>query len=227
MLATLIAERYAKALLTAAQNEKALGIVGSQAQLLEQALGAAQGVDGFLSDPLAGAPAKLAVLSAAFSGEAHPLMRAFLQTVLEHKRERYLPAILHAFAALLDEAEGRVQALLGTAKPLPPATRRLLEGALSQRLGRTVVLEPYTDRHLLGGAVLRVGDTVFDGSLRSGLTRLGQTLRRGPLPTTPKAPAKKAAVKKTAKTPTKKAAPKKAVAKKTTKKPAAKKSAKK
>jgi F-type H+-transporting ATPase subunit delta len=224
MLATLIAERYAKALLTAAQNEKALGPVGIQAQLLAQALSGAQGVTSFLSDPLAGAGAKAAVLVAAFGEEPHPLMRAFLQTVLEHKRERYLPAILHAFSALVDEAEGRVQARLGTAKPLPPATRKLLEGALSQRLGRTVALEPYTDRSLLGGAVLRLGDTVFDGSLRSSLTRLGQDLRRGPLPRPKAAAVKKAAPKKAN---AKKAAPKKAVAKKTTKKPAPKKSAKK
>jgi F-type H+-transporting ATPase subunit delta len=225
MLATLIAERYAKALLTAAQNEKALSVVGAQAHLLAVALDGAQGVSGFLSDPLAGAPAKLAVFAAAFSEEPHPLIKAFLQTVLEHKRERYLPAILHAFAALLDEAEGRVQAQLGTAKPLPPATRKLLEIALSQRLGRTVALEPYTDRALLGGAVLRLGDTVFDGSLRSGLTRLGQQMRRGPLPKVKVAVAKKKPVAK--KTTAKKATPKKAVAKKTTKKPTAKKSAKK
>jgi F-type H+-transporting ATPase subunit delta len=220
MLATLIAERYAKALLTAAQNEQALALVGGQAQSLADALAGVQGAAGFLSDPLAGAPAKLAVLVAAFGDTPHPLMRAFLQTVLEHKRERYLPGILHAFGALVDEAEGRVQAQLGTAKPLPPATRKLLETALSTRLGRTVTLEPYTDRKLLGGAVLRLGDTVFDGSLRSGLIRLGQQMRRAPLPR-PKALSAK---KKPAAKAKKKAVPKKAVAKKTAPKKAAKKS---
>jgi F-type H+-transporting ATPase subunit delta len=221
MLATLIAERYAKALLTAAQNEKALAPVGEQAQSLAAALAAAQGTAGFLSDPLAGAPAKLAVLTAAFGDAPHPLMRAFLQTVLEHKRERYLPGILHAFGALVDEAEGRMQAPLGTAKPLPAPTRKLLESALSSRLGRTVTLEPYTDRKLLGGAVLRLGDTVFDGSLRSGLIRLGQQLRRAPMPR-PKALSAKKQVKAKKKT-----APKKTVAKKTAKKAAPKKAVKK
>jgi hypothetical protein len=151
-------------------------------------------------------------------------MRAFLQTVLEHKRERYLPGILLAFSALVDEAEGRVKARLGTAKPLPAATRMLLESALSTRLGRTVSLEPYTDRKLLGGAVLRLGDTVFDGSLRSGLLRLGQQLRRAPLP-------RPAAIRSTKKKPAakakKKTAPKKVAAKKTAKKTAPKKAAKK
>ena len=126
MLSTLIAERYAKALLTAAQNEKALQVVGTQAQALASALAHAEGAANFLSDPLAGAPAKLAVLTAAFGDAPHPLIRAFLQTVLEHKRERYLPAILTTFNELLDEHEGRVQAQLGTARALPFATRQLL-----------------------------------------------------------------------------------------------------
>lgn len=224
MLSTLIAERYAKALLTAAQNEKALAPVGQQAQALADALNGAVGATSFLTDPLAGAAAKLAVLNAAFGDAPHPLMKAFLQTVLEHKRERYLPNILHTFTTLLDEAEGRLTAQLGTAKPLPVSTRKLLEGALSKRLGRTVTLEPYSDRALLGGAVLRVGDTVFDGSLRSSLNRLGMKLRQGPLPLP-----KKAAVAKKSPVAKKKAAVKKAPAKKAVakKKLAPKKSAKK
>ena len=225
MLSTLIAERYAKALLTAAQNEKALAPVGRQAQALADALNGAAGATSFLTDPLAGAAAKLAVLNAAFGDAPHPLMKAFLQTVLEHKRERYLPGILHTFSALLDEAEGRLTAQLGTAKPLPASTRKLLEGALSKRLGRTVTLEPYSDRALLGGAVLRVGDTVFDGSLRSSLNRLGMKLRQGPLPL----PKKAAVAKKKSPVAKKKASVKKAPAKKAVakKKLAPKKSAKK
>lgn len=225
MLATLIAERYAKALLTAAQNERALSVVGGQVHALSGALQGAEGATAFLADPLAGGEAKLKVLSAAFGEAPHPLMKAFLQTVLEHKRERYLPGILDAFVALMDEAEGRVNATLGTAKPLPVATRKLLENALSQRLGRKVALEPYTDRALLGGAVLRMGDTVFDGSLRSSLNRLGQDLRKAPVIKATKAPAKKPAAKKAPvkKAAAKKATPKKAVAKKITPKKSAKK----
>lgn len=224
MLATLIAERYAKALLTAAQNERALAVVGGQVHALSGALQGAEGATAFLADPLAGGEAKLKVLSAAFGEAPHPLMKAFLQTVLEHKRERYLPGILDAFVALMDEAEGRVNATLGTAKPLPVATRKLLENALSQRLGRKVALEPYTDQTLLGGAVLRMGDTVFDGSLRSSLTRLGQDLRKAPVVKAVKVAATKKPVAK--KAPAKKAATKKVVAKKTSK-TAPKKSAKK
>jgi F-type H+-transporting ATPase subunit delta len=223
MLASLIAERYAKALLTAAQNEGALAQVGPQALALETALNAAPGAADFLTDPLAGAASKLAVFNDAFAGQPHPLIKAFLQTVLEHKRERYLPVILKAFSALLDDAAGLVKGSLGTARALSTAQKKLIEGELSKRLGRTVALEPYTDKALLGGAVLRLGDTQFDGSIRAGLTRLGRQLRQAPISITkPKA----AVAKKKAPAAKKKAPAKKPLAKKT-KKPAAKKATKK
>ena len=188
MLATLIAERYAKALLRAAQAEKALAEVGPQADGLLQALTAAPGVDAFLRDPIALPEAKLAVMVSAFEGGPHPIFKSFLATVLDQKRERFLPLILGHFSALRDEAEGRSEALFGTARELPVAERKLLEDALSTRLKRTVTLKPYTDKALLGGAVLRLGDTVFDGSLRSRLKRLGQILAAGEPPRPKRAP---------------------------------------
>jgi F-type H+-transporting ATPase subunit delta len=199
MLASLIAERYAKALLRAAQAEKALGDVGAQAQGLSQALQGAEGAQRFLGDPIAEPAAKLAVMAAAFEGGPHAVLRSFLEAVLAQKRERFLPLILKAFLQLRDEAEGRSEASLGTARPLDAGEVALLEGELSRRLGRQVTLKPYTEKELLGGAVLRLGDTVYDASLRSRLKRLGQLLSEGPPPRPKRArstPAKGAAQKK-------------------------------
>jgi F-type H+-transporting ATPase subunit delta len=182
MLSELIAERYAKALLRAAGAEKALAEVGAQAADLAVGLKHVKGAASFLEDPLSEASAKLAVFEAAFDGGLHPLLRSFLQTVLEHKRERFLPLILARFLQMRDEAEGRVQASLGTARPLAAEERRLLEAELGRRLGRQVILEPYTDKDLLGGAVLRLGDRVYDASLRGRLQRLARLLSEGAFP---------------------------------------------
>jgi len=182
MLASLIAERYAKALLRAASAEKALADVGPQADGLLLALTSVDGADRFLADPIAEPSAKLAVMASAFEGGPHPIFKSFLAAVLAQKRERFLPLILASFSALRDEAEGRTDAQFGTARDLPAAERKMLEEALSERLKRQVTLKPYTDKALLGGAVLRVGDTVFDGSLRSRLKRLGQLLAEGEAP---------------------------------------------
>jgi F-type H+-transporting ATPase subunit delta len=203
MLASLIAERYAKALLRAAQAEKALAEVGAQAELLRLGLVTAENAAAFLSDPVAEPLGKLKVLSSVFEGGAHPILQAFLLAALEQKRERFLPAILHKFAELRDEAEGRASVSVGTAHPLAPAERQLLEKALSKRLGRVVALQPYTDKTLLGGAVLKLGDTVFDGSLRSRLSRLGSLLAKGVSPTSQRASGAKGSAKAPAKAPAK------------------------
>ncbi|HTB21762.1 MAG TPA: ATP synthase F1 subunit delta [bacterium] len=188
MLASLLAERYSKALLRAARAENALPKVGSQAATLREALAGAADSAAFLGDPLAEPGEKLRVLTSVFKDGGHPLLRGFLTAVLEHKRERFLPAILAAFGGLCDAAEGRLAASLGTARSLPAAERALLEASLSRSLKRTVTLEPYTDKALLGGAVLKLGDTVYDGSLRNGLIRLGRMLNEGPAPRAPKNP---------------------------------------
>jgi F-type H+-transporting ATPase subunit delta len=197
MLASLIAERYSKALLRAAQSGKSLAELGVQTGALRQALAGAADAAAFLGDPLTEPQEKLRILTGVFADGGHPLLRGFLAAVLEHKRERFLPAILASFARLCDEAEGRATAPFGTARALARGERDVLEAELSRRLKRTITLEPYTDKALLGGAVLKLGDTVFDGSLRSGLTRLGRLLTEGPVPrpqkNQAKAPAKKSA----------------------------------
>lgn len=200
MLASLIAERYAKALLHAAQAQHSLEAVGAQAGELGQALELARGAERFLANPVAESQVKLRVLSGCLDDGGHPLFKAFLDTVLRQKRERFLPEILAAFKALRDEAEGRLEADLGTARDLPEDERQLLESALGRRLGRQVTLRPYTDRSLLGGAVLRVGDTVYDGSLSARLKRLGNILAAGPPPRARRpAPAKAAKIEKAGK----------------------------
>ena len=214
MLASLISERYAKALLRAAQAENALDAVGDQARGLALALGAADGADRFLADPVAMAADKLNIMEGAFEGGLHPLFKAFLKAVLHQKRERFLPPILVNFGALLDEAEGRVEAKFGTARSLSAPERAMLEGALSTKLGRQVTLKPYSDKSLLGGAVLRIGDTVYDASLRGRLGRLGRRLVQGPIarPKPAAAPKKKPAARPKKAAAKKKAAPIKAKA---------------
>jgi len=180
MLASLIAERYSKALLRAALAENALDEVGGETEILRSALEGAAEAASFLGDPVAQASEKLRVLTGVFDGGGHPIVRGFLSTVLDHKRERFLPAILKAFAGLRDEAQGRVKATFTTARDLPVKEKELLQAALSRRLDRSVVLLPFTDRNLLGGAVLKIGDRVFDGSVQSGLLRLGRLLNEAP-----------------------------------------------
>ena len=60
------------------------------------------------------------------------------------------------------------------------AVHVLPEGALEEKLGvitgKRIRLSFQTDETLLGGIVTRIGSTIYDGSVRAQLQRLGEEL---------------------------------------------------
>lgn len=220
MVATIIAQRYAKALLESAVADGAEDRIAGEAHALAVALGDDRDVRRFLTEPLSTPDDKLGVLLSAFPEPPHALLKNFLRTVMENRRERFLPQMLREYLRLSREAHGEVTAELTTAFKLTPAQRGLLERELSKRLDRGVELIPMVDRRIIGGGTLRVEDTVYDGSLRSQLMRLETSLKKEPArkaaPKSPArpvgaglVPARSKAKKKKAAAPKKKAAKKK------------------
>ncbi len=180
MIASVIAQRYAKALLASAQDQGVEDRLAGEASALAEALGDDPDVKRFLATPLSTVQSKLEVLMGAFPEPPHTLLRQFLRAVLENRRERYLAGMLKQFLKMLRDIRGEMTGELTTAFRLEPQQRAMLETELSQRFSRKVQLIPVVDRRLIGGAMLRVEDTVYDGSLRGSLERLEKELKNGP-----------------------------------------------
>jgi F-type H+-transporting ATPase subunit delta len=181
MLATIISQRYAQALLQSAVEEGAESQVSSEATALALALGPDIHVKRFLSLPLSSAEEKLGVLLRSFPQPPHRLFSQFLRTVMENRRERFLPGMLREFLRLMRDKQGIVQAELSTTFKLDERQRKLLEAGLSSRLKRKVELVPLVNGRLIGGATLRLGDTIYDGSLRNSLAKLELLLKKEPV----------------------------------------------
>jgi len=77
---------------------------------------------------------------------------------------------------ILDERAGAVSADVISARPLTDEVKASLEAALRQVSQKKVRLNFKTDETLLGGIVTRIGSTIYDGSVRNQLTRLGEEL---------------------------------------------------
>jgi F-type H+-transporting ATPase subunit delta len=199
MVSTIIASRYAKALLESALQEGVEDRLAGEASALAEALGDDRDVRRFLTEPLSSADDKLGVLLSSFPEPPHALLKSFLHTVMENKRERFLPQMLREFLKLMRDSRGEVSAEITTAYQLAPAQRKLIEEELSGRLKRKVDLIPLVDRQILGGATLRVGDTVYDGSLKHTLRRLEDSLKKEPAVKAKPKPAAKATAKAAAK----------------------------
>lgn len=105
-----------------------------------------------------------------------PEGKNLLQVLVENDRLAALPEISAQFDALKAEAENKVKAKLVSAVAVEQAIADRVARALERKLGRTVELTLEVDPSLIGGAIIRAEDMVIDGSVRTRLQRLAETL---------------------------------------------------
>jgi F-type H+-transporting ATPase subunit delta len=105
-----------------------------------------------------------------------PTTANFLRVLLKNQRLGELSQVNEKLAQILDERAGAVSAQITSARPLPESVKSALEETLRQVTRKKVRLNFQTDESLLGGIVTRIGSTIYDGSVRNQLTRLGEEL---------------------------------------------------
>ena len=106
-------------------------------------------------------------------------MSAFLLLLFEKGRIGFLASINEFYQALADELKGVARASLTSATELGDETIEKIRAALSKRTGRDIILEVEQDPGLIGGIVTRIGDLVLDGSIKTQLLNLKESLKRG------------------------------------------------
>ncbi len=105
-----------------------------------------------------------------------PITSNFLQVLLRHNRIAFLVKIFEIYSNLVNERKGIISAKVITALPLSPRALSRLKEKLCELTCKQVNIELQTDRELLGGLIVQLGSTVYDGSIRTQLSRLKRRL---------------------------------------------------
>jgi F-type H+-transporting ATPase subunit delta len=100
----------------------------------------------------------------------------FLRILLKNQRLADLPQVNAKLAQVLDERAGVISAQITSARPVTEGLKALLEEKLAHMTGKRIRLTFDTDESLLAGIVTRIGSTIYDGSVRNQLQRLGEEL---------------------------------------------------
>jgi F-type H+-transporting ATPase subunit delta len=87
-----------------------------------------------------------------------------------------LPAIAQLLREMSDAKQGILRAEVTTAVRLSDAYYAKLQAQLEKMTGQRVAIDKREDPSILAGVIARIGDRVYDGSLRSRMTELGQSL---------------------------------------------------
>lgn len=173
-----LAERYASALYSLADDQHMLDQVVNEVDSLGQLIDQSADFRRVLQSPLIDVPhatrATLAVLEAEGFGK---LVRDFVGVVATNRRLRELRQIVHAFAALVAERRGIITAYVMSAHPLNDVQRQQLRARLIEAGYGNVNIHESVQPDLLGGLVVRVGARLYDTSLKSRLQRLQYAMK--------------------------------------------------
>jgi F-type H+-transporting ATPase subunit delta len=179
MRASAAARRYARALFSLAREEGDEDRVRRELEQIAGLFESSPDLENALFRPLHPVAERRAVLRAVCERVGTSgTVRNFLAFLVDQRRLVDFAGIRHEFERLADEAAGRVQAEVVSASPLADGQLERLRRALGSRTGNEVDVQVRVDPELIGGAVAVVRGVVFDGSLRTQLGALRDSLLR-------------------------------------------------
>jgi len=175
-----IARRYAKALLLIGQQDGQTERYRNELQSMAGLVAGDRRLDQAINNPLYESAARQRVLQSLISKLAlSRAMESFLVLLFEKGRFGFLGHINDFYQKLADDLKGVARATLTSASALSAdAVERIREG-LSKRTGKDIILEVKQDPGLIGGVVTQIGDLVLDGSIRTQLLNMRESMKRG------------------------------------------------
>ncbi|PIP39192.1 MAG: ATP synthase F1 subunit delta [Desulfobacterales bacterium CG23_combo_of_CG06-09_8_20_14_all_51_8] len=180
MRSSAIARRYAKALILIGREDGQAETYRSELETIVGLLNREQMLEQAVSNPLYEAASRRNVLKAVSEKlELSRVMKSFVLLIFDKGRINYLRDVSAYYTVLADELKGIVRADLTTATELAEETLEQIRASLSKLTGKDVSLETKLDKSLIGGIVTRIGDLVLDGSIKTQLQNMRESLKRG------------------------------------------------
>lgn len=177
MSVQIVARRYAQALLDLGVEQSNLDKLVEEVSGVAAAWTTSPELRNAIENPLVAHEAKKAVMTEVCDQiGASPITRNVVQMLVDRRRARTLPHVAQYLRELADKRKGVVRAEVTTAAPLGDAYYERLRVQLEKMTGQKVVVDKKTDPTLVAGVVTRIGDRILDGSLRTRLQSLKDSL---------------------------------------------------
>lgn len=172
-----VVEDYALALLAVARGEGLLDVVEDELFRVARTFEASDELRSKLGDRQIPAEKREAIVEDLLGREgATSVTTSLVSFIVGAGRATQLPAIVDAFVDAAAASRQHVVAEVRSAVPLDDEQQQRVARALSQATGKNVEVKVVVDASVVGGIVAQVGDQVIDGSVRSKLAQLRESL---------------------------------------------------
>jgi F-type H+-transporting ATPase subunit delta len=173
-----LARRYARAILELANEANAVEQTGRELSEFAATWSGSDELRAVFLNPEVSPDVRKSVLAEVTQRAGlSTLTRNSILYIADKGRISSLPLIARSFNDLSEGSSGIVRAEVTSAAPLSDAYYTQLQRTLEQVTGHRVSIEKKTDPNLIAGVVTRVGDKVYDGSIKSRLEDLQNSLR--------------------------------------------------
>ena len=177
MNVTLIAERYAKALLDMALEKNVLEEVRNDMVGLDAIIRESRPLKLFLKAPIINPGKKKAVLDELFS-DFNPVTRGFINLLVSKRRENTIPDIADQFIRQYNKFKNIVVVNVRTAGPLNEALRQKVVSVMSKYTEANVQTTEVVDESIVGGFVLSWDDKQYDASIQHQIEKMKKGVAR-------------------------------------------------
>ncbi len=174
----ILAKRYAKAIFTVAGEQKKVkeygDVLSSFATMLEEN---AEMKDALVNPRYPQEVRQNVMGKLVAKAKVEKPLANFLELLTEKKRVEILPEIAESYKLMFDESQNISHGTVITATKLTRALSDKIQHTLEKLTGKKVVLEAVVDPTIIGGMIARVGDLELDGSIRTQLAGLKDSIK--------------------------------------------------
>lgn len=177
MITKMLARRYAKALLEAANNAGEEENITEQFREFVAIAGSNPDLEKILSSPIVTPLARKKIIEKISEKSGYnKIFINFLSLLNEKGRIKHFHGIYKAYLELLDESQGILNAKLSFAGGLSDAESEKIRKVLERISGKSVKLDINEDLSLIGGIRVEMAGTIYDGSLKNRIKMLKDQL---------------------------------------------------
>jgi F-type H+-transporting ATPase subunit delta len=175
-----VARRYAKALLLIGKEDGQTDTYRNELSGFANLMDQEKVLNRAIANPLYEAAGRRNVLQSVIDKlKFSATMKSFLLLLFDKGRIGFISNINDFYQKLADELEGIARASLVSATDLSADTVEKIRAALSEKTNKQIILEVEQDPGLIGGIITKIGDLVWDGSIRTQLFNMKESLKRG------------------------------------------------
>lgn len=176
MSQNIVAKRYADALFQVAQEQNKLEDIQQELKTAYEVFHMHKDFFVLLQHPKLSKEAKKGLIGDVFS-KINPLILNTFYLLIDRKREDIALDMMEYYFERANEAQGVSEAKVYSVRPLTPAEEQALSEAFAKKAGKKELrITNIVDKNLLGGVKLRIGNTIFDGTVKGKLERVGKQL---------------------------------------------------